>query len=348
MEIYIHVPFCETKCPYCAFGSFSDKFGLVKRYFESLKIELKHHLLNLDEKISTIFIGGGTPSSIESGFYNEIFEILSPRLSKNCEITSEANPNSSSLKWLENMYKFGVNRMSFGVQSFEQKKLEFLGRIHTSDMALEAVKKAKSVGFKNINIDLIYDTKFDSKKLIKYELDNISTLNITHISAYSLTLEQNTPFENKINYKKDSTNLAKFLISGLKELGYLQYEISNFGKPCKHNLGYWSQKDYLGIGAYAVGMIKNKRFYSPKNVEEYIKNPLKKYVENLKKDEILHEHIFLGLRSNLGVKISLLNENQIKKLNILKENGKIYIEKNRAFNRNYLLSDEVYLYLTSF
>ncbi|ANE36131.1 oxygen-independent coproporphyrinogen III oxidase [Campylobacter iguaniorum] len=345
MQVYIHIPFCESKCPYCAFGSHSDKFKQTKSYFQALQKEIATSLQKV-EKISTVFIGGGTPSSVGGEFYEEIFALLSSKLAKNAEISCEANPNSANQKWLENMRKFGVNRISFGVQSFDEKKLKMLGRIHSKQTAINALNLAKEVGFKNINLDIMYGTKLDTKKLLESELKIISNLKINHISAYSLMLEDNTPFKAKFKLKKDSPSLAKFLINSLESLGFKQYEISNFGKPCKHNLGYWSKKDYLGFGAYSVGTLGNQRFYSPSNLDEYIANPLQKRVENLSKNDRICEYIFLGLRSKVGVKLANLNNEQLEKVQILLKSKKIYQKNGRIFNTNFLLSDEISLFLT--
>ncbi|CUU69133.1 coproporphyrinogen III oxidase [Campylobacter hyointestinalis subsp. hyointestinalis] len=346
MQIYIHIPFCESKCPYCAFGSHSDKFSQVKKYFLALNHEIQNTILDLNEKITTIFIGGGTPSSVNAEFYAQIFEVLKPKLAKNAEITSEANPNSANLQWLEDMKSLGVNRISFGAQSFDEKKLRLLGRIHSKNAIFKAVQNAKIAKFKNINVDLMYSTKLDTKKLLKRELENIANLGISHISAYSLSLEEKTPFWDKLNLKKDSLSLARYLISGLEDIGFKQYEISNFGKICTHNLGYWKQKDYLGFGAYAVGTMGDRRFYSPSDLDEYIANPLQKKVEILSKKDMLEEHIFLGLRSCVGIKLSNLDKEKIEKVELLEKENKIYIKNGRAFNTNFLIADEISLFLT--
>ena len=166
MHIYIHIPFCESKCPYCAFGSYTDKFDLVQKYFNALEFEISNFLLNNPNlKISTLFFGGGTPSSVGAEFYAKIFEMLKPKFTKFAEITSEANPNSANLKWLKQMRELGLNRVSFGAQSFSEKKLKFLGRIHNSAQIHKAVQNANLAGFKNINLDLIYGSKFDDKKI---------------------------------------------------------------------------------------------------------------------------------------------------------------------------------------
>lgn len=342
MHIYIHIPFCESKCPYCAFGSSSDKFGLVKDYFDALKFEIKNAKFS---EISTIFIGGGTPSCVNAKFYTQIFEILKPHLKKRAEITTEANPNSANLSWLKTMYNLGVNRVSFGTQSFDDKKLKLLGRIHSANATKEAVKNAKIAGFKNINVDIIYSTKFDTKKLLKFEVENLVNLKISHISAYSLILEDETPFSGKLKYQKDSPLLAKFLFKELESAGFKQYEIANFGKPCKHNLAYWGGKKYTGFGAYAVGFDGKKRVYSPKSIEKYLKNPLLKSYENLTTNDIKTEQIFLGLRSKLGFSAKLLNENELRNAKILINHKKLIYKNSKFYNQNFLLSDELALFI---
>lgn len=346
MQIYIHIPFCQSKCPYCAFGSFSDKSDLIQSYFNALTKDIIHNLSKFKhKKISSIFIGGGTPSCVEACFYTDIFELLSPYLEINAEITVEANPNSANLIWLKNMRKFGVNRISFGAQSFDEKKLKFLGRFHDKQAVFKSVQDAKSAGFDNINIDLIYGTKLDNKKLILNECENINKLEITHISAYSLNIEKNTPFFKNPNFAKDSVILAKFLFKILHEAGFKQYEISNFGKICKHNLGYWQKNDYIGFGAYSVGSIKNTRFQA-QDLKKYISNPLFREIEILSPNQIKMEKIFLGFRSIVGVELEIFDEKELKKIEILEKSNKVFIENNRVFNKNFLLADEISLYLT--
>lgn len=345
LHIYIHIPFCESKCKYCAFGSFSDKFSLVKSYFEALSFEISH--FDFKEKISTIFIGGGTPSSVNAEFYKPIFEILKPHFAKNIEISVEANPNSGNLIWLEKMRNLGVNRLSFGVQSFNDEKLKFLGRIHNGEVAKKAVQNAKIAGFENINIDLIYDSKFDTKQNLKFELSNIAEMGISHISAYSLTLENETAFFGKKSYKKDSVILAKFLFENLLKLGFFQYEISNFGRVCEHNLAYWKCEDYAGFGVFAVGTFGNFRLYSLKNLQDYLQNPLFKTREILSPNDKKAEKILLGSRSIIGFEAKILNENELKKAEILVENKKLDFKGGKFYNKNFLIADEIALFITS-
>ena len=351
MHIYIHIPFCESKCPYCAFGSYDDKFDLVKKYFNALEFEISKFLdENENLKISTLFFGGGTPSSVNAEFYAKIFEMLRPKFTKFAEISSEANPNSANLKWLMQMREFGLNRISFGAQSFSEKKLKFLGRIHNATQIHKAVQNANLAGFKNINLDLIYNTKFDDKKNIEFEISSLAKLPLTHISAYSLTLEEKTPFFGKENFKKDSVYLANFLFENLANLGFFQYEISNFAKKnktCKHNLAYWQGKNYAGFGAFSVGTKGFKRLYSPQNLDEYLKNPLKKSVERLSKFDKKNEAIFLGARSIVGINSQILNPDELKKAQILTKNKKLKFDGKRFYNTNYLIADEIALFITS-
>lgn len=342
MHIYIHIPFCESKCPYCAFGSHSDQFALTKQYFIALTNEIK--ATKFDKKISTIFIGGGTPSSVDAGLYDEIFDYLAPNLSSNCEITSEANPNSANKKWLQHMRDLGVNRLSLGVQSFDEQKLKFLGRIHSASRVFKAIEDAKMANFQNINVDIIYGTKLDTKRVITSEIKALNELQINHISAYSLTLE--SKFSGKISYQKDSPTLAKYLINSLENIGFKQYEISNFGQICQHNLSYWRGDDYYGFGAYAVGTNGLKRYKGATNLNEYIANPFKKSIERLSSDDKRAERIFLGLRSIVGVNVSEFSNDMMKRVKILINERKLQLENERIYNPNFLLADEIYLYLS--
>lgn len=348
LHIYIHIPFCTSKCPYCAFGSYTDSFKKQKLYFDALKFEIEHFITqNSNLKISTIFIGGGTPSAILAEYYYDIFEILTLFFRKNIEITTEANPNSASLKWLSMMRNLGVNRISFGAQSFDEKKLNFLGRNHSERDIFNAVQNAKIVGFANINVDIIYASKFDTKKALEREIFALEKLKIQHVSAYSLTLEENTPFFGKFNFTKSSVNLARFLFKSLGEIGFKQYEISNFGKTCSHNLAYWKQLDYVGFGAHSVGFSKNKRFYAPSNLDQYIANPLQKNIENLSKKDLNIERIFLGARSIVGIKANLLNEKELENAKFLLKKGKLTLKNGKFYNPNFLLADEIALFITS-
>ena len=340
------MPFCESKCPYCAFGSSDDEFSKVSAYFKALCLDLKFQLKSQNVKeISTIFFGGGTPSAVNAKLYDEIFSILAPLCTTKTEITLEANPNSANLSWLKHVKNLGANRISFGAQSFFEDKLKFLGRIHSKEQIFKAVENAHAAGFKSINLDLIYDTKFDTKKRLLAETENLKSLTITHLSAYSLTLEENTPFAGKKSYKKDSDTLAKFMIEQIQRAGFNQYEISNFGEICRHNLGYWQGKNYLGVGAFSVGFVNGTRYYAKSSIDAYITQPTHREREILSQSELTREHIFLGFRSVVGVEAGRLNEAQKKRANLLVENEKLLFKNGKFYNPNFLLSDEIALFI---
>jgi oxygen-independent coproporphyrinogen-3 oxidase len=332
--LYIHIPFCDSKCNYCAFNSYTNLNHLKKDYFDALK---KQFLSLNPTNYKTVFIGGGTPSTMPVKFYEKLFNLLNPYI-KNCEeITIECNPNVS-YEWLKEIKNFGVNRISFGVQSFNEEKLKFLNRNHSKLQAINSILNAKKAGFDNINIDLIYATALDNKELLKNDLKTAFSLPITHISAYSLTIEEGTKFEGDFSKRKDDEELEVWFINKIKER-FNQYEISNFGKTCIHNLGYWQLKEYTGIGAGAVGFKNKKRYYTQTNVYEYIKNPTNYKIELLNDEDIKKEKILLGLRSIIGFEKNLLNENELKRANILIEEKKLYEKDKKIFSYDFLLAD---------
>ena len=349
MLLYIHIPFCDSKCFYCAFNSYTYLHNLKQDYITALQKQLKYELSKHNPRISTIFIGGGTPSVLEPKFYCEILEIVSKYLINKPQITIEANPNSATKKWLDGISHSLINRISFGVQSFDNEKLKFLGRNHTKKQAINSIKYAYQIGFENINIDIIYDTKLDTKELLQNDLNIIKDLNINHISTYSLTIEENTKFSFYPEAKKENLRLTKFLFQNLAELGFKQYEISNFAKTNSaksyHNLGYWNYQEYSGIGSGAVGFINNTRYYPNKNIIEYIKNPLQYKIEKLTNQDMIFEKIFLGLRSQVGVDIDLLC-NKTTQINQLITENKVKQINNKIYCTDYLLADEIALYLT--
>lgn len=317
---------------------------------KALNIQLQEELKKTKEPLKSIFIGGGTPSSIESSLYNDIFISLQNFIDTNTEITIEANPNSTTKEWLEHLKNLGVNRVSFGVQSFDDKKLKFLGRNHNKTMALNSIQIASQVGFENINLDIIYDTAVDTKKLINSDLEIIKTLPINHISAYSLTIEEGTKFFNRPEVKIEDIDMASYIFKKLSDFGFIQYEISNFSKNeearSKHNFGYWEKEDYLGVGAGAVGCIKSERYYPRKDVQGYINEPNNyEEIEILNSNDIKFERIFLGLRSLAGVPLILFDERQKEKITLLVQEGKVTIKNELLFNNDFLLSDEIALFL---
>ncbi len=351
MLLYIHIPFCDSKCSYCAFNSYVDKFHLKQAYMVALEKQLRFELERFEatkNSIETLFIGGGTPSTVAPELYKNIFELLTPYLTQECEITTEANPNSATKEWLEGMFALGVNRVSFGVQSFDAKKLKLLNRAHTPQMAKDAIAHASAVGFENISLDIIYATHGDTKALLENDLAEAFSLPINHLSAYALTIEQGTAFEKKPAMAQEQLSLTQWLFETIEAKGFKQYEISNFGTyHSKHNLGYWKYKDYMGVGAGAVGKLAHQRFYPMTDIETYIANPLNIQCEELNEDDMRLEKIFLGFRSIVGVDKNELISQEVQRADILTQEGKLLQKKDCFYNPDYLLADELALFLTS-
>lgn len=316
---------------------------------KSLITHLEKELQRTNKPIETVFIGGGTPSCIPALEYKEVFDILKPYLQNNTEITTEANPNSASKEWLEQMFSYGVNRVSFGVQSFDNDKLQFLGRAHNAQKAKEAIQTAKEVGFQRINCDIIYGVFNDTFESLKIDLDIIADLPIDHVSAYSLTIEEGTKFFQKSSVKIDDEELSAQIFEYLEQLGFHQYEISNFAKQnssrSSHNIGYWQHKEYLGIGAGAVGYVNQARRYPSKEIEKYIENPFSCEEELLSIEDIKMEKVLLGFRCFIGVDLDLLNKNELLKVEELVQNNQLYVSNNKVFTTNFLLADELALYI---
>ncbi len=316
----------------------------IDDYFKALYSATKWELKSFDSKIETIFIGGGTPSVANAIYYEKIFKLLDRYLSANCEITIEANPNSASKEWLYEIYNLGVNRVSFGVQSFNDKKLIALNRAHNSSEAISAVENAYNIGFKNISIDIIYDTYIDSYKLLKDDIDIAFKLPINHISTYEL-IEENLPWF-KGNVKLNNEKFNFFIRDLIVDRGFEQYEVSNFGRyRCKHNMAYWKHKEYIGIGAGAVGFRKNYRYYPKSGIKAYINDPFSNRKEYLSSEDILTEKIMLGLRSCVGVDLKILPKNMQDRVFILQQEDKIFIEDGVIYAKELFLADEISLFI---
>ena len=313
--------------------------------------QLQHDLKSFGtkkESIDSLFIGGGTPSSVEAKLFESFFKKLSPFLKSDAEITIESNPNSLTKEWLEEMIEFNVNRISLGVQSFDNEKLRFLGRNHDKKRAFEAIELLKNSEISNFSIDLIYATKFDSISFLKKEIETLKQFDLPHISLYELIIESNTNFEKLGIKSKQDVEIDRFLIDSLQSIGLKQYEISNFGKIySKHNLGYWQYKNYIGIGSGAVGFDGKNRYESLKDVASYIRNPLFKSYELIDEKKKRLERLFLGLRSIVGVDMSILTKKQIEASYTLEREGKVTIKDGKIYNNDFLLSDEIALYLDS-
>lgn len=317
---------------------------------EALLVQLDFELERFNvtpNSIETLFIGGGTPSTVEPKLYKKLFEKLKPYLKKDAEITSEANPNSATKEWLLGMHALGVNRISFGVQSFNKEKLRLLNRAHSPLQAKEAVLNAKEAGFENISLDLIYATLGDTKELLQEDINTAFTLPINHISAYALTIEEGTPFASKPQMSNERLELTTWLFEKIKAFGFEQYEISNFGRyKSKHNLGYWEYKEYIGLGSGAVGKLGQERFYPTTDVEAYINNPLNIHKEILSKEDTKLEMLFLGLRSCIGIAQETLNTQELQRAHLLVAEKKLFFQNDTFYNTEYLLADEIALFIS--
>lgn len=360
IALYIHIPFCEKKCFYCDFNSYSGKKYLIEDYITALKKEITLYKASLAEcTVSTIFFGGGTPSILSGSQIYEIMDIINKNFSieDNAEISMESNPGTLDYNNLKQYYESGINRLSIGLQACQNHLLKTLGRIHNFEEYIKNLEDARQVGFTNINTDLMFSLPGQSKKDWKESLRKMVDLNIPHISAYSLIVEEKTPFYNWVKNKKvilpsedTEIDMYHYAIRYLKEAGYKHYEISNFSKPgfeCKHNLIYWKNKPYIGFGAGAHSYFNKKRFNNVEKVEEYIsllkndKLPVENEIDILVKDEI-SEFMFLGLRLIDGISIEEFKTKfNISPFDIYKE----------AFNKlkqeDLLLWDEQRIKLTS-
>ena len=298
------------------------------------------------ESIETLFIGGGTPSTVSPELYAPLFELLDPYLQHNAEITTEANPNSATKSWLAGMKALGVNRVSFGVQSFDAEKLRALNRAHTPTQAKEAVLTAKALGFEHLSIDLIYNYRGDTKELLSNDIHQAFELPIDHISAYELTIEDGTRFSSTPEARQENETLAFFVSEEIQKQGFAPYEISNFGRyQSRHNKGYWELKDYIGAGAGAVGFLKDTRYYPQTDIESYIRDPMQITKEELSREDLLTERIFLGLRSNIGIEKAILPIEMQRRAETLCKEKKLSCDDSRYYNEDFFLSDELALYI---
>ena len=349
MLLYIHIPYCDSKCHYCSFNSYVDKFDTRKEYMLALEKQLIYELKHFQAtpySIETVFIGGGTPSTVDPLLYAPIFKLLKPLLKEHAEITTEANPNSATKAWLKGMYDLGVNRVSFGVQSFNSDKLKALNRAHSPQQAVNALNNAHAIGFKHLSLDLIYNYQNDTKELLKSDIEQAFKLPINHLSAYELTIEGGTKFASTPTVRQEDDELAFFVAKELRKKGFNHYEISNFGNyESEHNKGYWKLKNYIGAGAGAVGFKEHTRYYPTTDIESYIIDPLKITQEAITKEELLTEKLFLGLRSNIGIAEDLLDESMKQRADFLVKKEKLFKENGSYKNTNYFISDELVLYI---
>ena len=314
LELYIHIPFCIKKCDYCDFLSGPVSRAGQEAYIYALLREIKEAASWEKRPVSTLFIGGGTPSVLPV----DLMELLLRELSEQfrflpaAECTIEANPGTLTEEKLVLYRKYGLNRISIGLQSPVDQELKMLGRIHDYREFLESYELARHVGFDNINVDLMFAIPGQSYEGWVRNLRTVAALAPEHISAYSLIIEEGTPFfSRKLDLPDEDTEYRMYEdVAGiLGEYGYHQYEISNYarsGFECRHNKGYWKRMDYLGLGLGAASLIGKKRFTNTNIMEEYLNHSrdltgIRKDVEILEKKDEMGEFMFLGLRMTEGV-----------------------------------------------
>lgn len=350
LGIYIHIPFCKKKCHYCDFVSYCDKKEDIEQYIEALIKEIENKKGEiLERNITTIYIGGGTPSFIEAQYISKILEKL--KINDNQEITIEVNPGTVTNQKLKEYKDVGINRISIGLQETHNNLLKTIGRIHTYEEFLKTYEMVRKIGFKNVNVDLMIGLPNQSIQDIKENLERVRLLNPEHISIYSLIVEEGTALSKKVESGEEQLpneelerNMYWYVKNTLELNGYKHYEISNFAKSgyeSKHNMNCWKQKEYIGFGVSAHSYFHLKRFSNTNNLTEYIQN-----IEdnNIDKNVILQEtqdvedtqkeYMLLGLRKIDGVSISefknKFTNNPIflykKELNKLIEEGLLKID----------------------
>ncbi len=345
--VYVHIPFCKRKCYYCDFISFCEKDELQEKYINTVIQEIEDFFnLNKNVKIKTIYIGGGTPSFIDGKYIEKIMNTFNKE--DVVEATIEVNPGSTSLEKLKKYKECGINRLSIGLQSTEDRLLKKIGRIHNYNDFLATYNLAREVGFDNINVDLMIGLPGQTIEDVKSSLNKVINLNSSHISVYSLIVEENTIIYNLIEQNKIvlpdeelERNMYWYVKNYLELGGYEHYEISNFaknGKKSLHNLDCWNQKEYVGFGASAHSYLNRKRFCNIGVLEEYIKDfkNTKEVQEVQSFYETKQEYMLLGLRKIKGVCISdfknKFGENPIflfkNELNKLIEEGLLEITTN--------------------
>lgn len=308
--VYIHIPFCKQKCLYCDFVSYSKMEDMQKEYIEALKKEIKNWKdNNKDKQINTIYIGGGTPSYIDSKYIMEILKLIG----RAEEITIEVNPGTVTEEKLQDYKTAGINRLSIGLQSTNDNLLKEIGRIHNYGEFENTYKLARKVGFENINVDLMIGLPNQTIQDIKQTLNKIIELDPEHVSVYSLIVEEGTPMQRliedgelKLPDEEKERQMYWYVKNYLELNGYKHYEISNFAKPgfeSKHNMDCWNQEEYIGFGVAAHSYINGKRFCNTSNIKEYLikKTVIIQEIQN--KQDKMKEYMLLGLRKIDGVSI---------------------------------------------
>ena len=323
--LYVHFPFCASKCNYCNFNSYANKNEQQLKYFQALLKEIGKYKSSKFE-VDTIFIGGGTPSFMFDGCISTLLSEIRKNfvVIEDAEISIEANPNSvtklKALEWKES----GVNRVSIGLQTINNNSLKLIGRVHNKQDYIRAVNTVFEAGINNVNTDCLIGLPKQKQSDVKRMLGLVNKLNCTHVSVYSLILEENTPLfdmvrngQVKLPKEEKTLGMYNYALKFLRECGMERYEVSNFAKPgfeCKHNCNTWNMHEYIGLGAGAHGFLNGIRYNNVSTIEEYIsltslaKKPIE-IEEEVSKTELFEETIMLGLRTKQGISLEKIKEN---------------------------------------
>ncbi len=361
--LYIHIPFCKKKCKYCDFNSYCGLEDLHEAYFACLEKEVAETAKN-GVIFDTVYIGGGTPTAPDNRYLVNLIKNIKNK-TDDAEITVECNPGTVSFDDLKNLKHSGANRLSIGLQSTDDKELEFLGRIHTLSQFEECFNNARKAGFDNISIDIMFGLPNQTLETFKKTLQKAAEYESEHISCYCLKIEKGTPFASmNLNLPDDdqTADMYDYCVEFLKNQGYERYEISNFsknGRISKHNTKYWLLEDYIGIGAGAHSFYENKRYSKICSVKKYINEILSgkdaiETTEEVTESEKMSEFVFLGLRMSKGISEGKFKElfskdifdvyktpleKYLKMGVIKKEKGRIFIEPRFLYVCNNILSD---------
>ena len=338
---YIHIPFCNNICSYCDFCKLLYNKNFVKKYLDALEKEIINNYKN--EILDTIYVGGGTPSSLSVSELNKLFSIIKIfKLSKEYEFTFEVNIEDITEEKLEILKENKVNRLSIGIESFNDKYLKYLGRNYTSDIINEKVELAKKY-FDNINVDLMYALKNESLDDLEEDIDKILKLDIKHISCYSLIIEKNTKlYIDNTKYISDDLDSDMYdLIDKKLENKYHRYEVSNYSitsYESRHNLTYWKNNEYYGFGLGAAGYIDNIRYTNTRNLSKYISGSYEGQEEVLTKEDKIKYEFILGLRLTSGINKDNFNKKygiNINEIEIIK----------KLINKGLLIDDKINIYV---
>lgn len=348
LSLYLHIPFCKQKCRYCAFHSAAP--CNVEEYTAAMEQAIAHFSKNA-EPLATLYIGGGTPAMLGAQNLQRLIRQAKERFGfdRQIEITVELNPESTTPALLQGLKESGVNRLSVGIQSLNDEELSAIGRIHNSKQAKDALAMIFEAGFTNVSADVMYGLPAQTKEQFSNTLDALLSFPLTHLSAYSLQIEEGTPLYNagcRPMEEEQEEQLHDLLCQRMKEAGFAHYEISNFGKEgffSRHNMAYWRRTDYLGLGPSAHSLLKDVRYSFPSDTEAFIQDPITlKNPLPITKEEAIEEQILLGLRTIEGVPLSILpkslNLSTLAPFTAIKDDRLILNEKGFRLS-NYIIGE---------